>query len=123
MGGDFDDIVGGVGVGLLEPGDDDFVDFFAGSVMGPAGGSRSHTTCRFHKTCRSHIRWLNKFAEKGVVGLERVLELQQRFGDGARVGAGETDDADPAASGRGGDGDDGVVEVHESSLIDVDRRS
>src|SRR4051812_3405741 len=83
MGGDFKDVVGGVGVGFGEEGDHDFVDLLGG---------------------------IDEFGESGAVGFERVLETEKRFGDFARLRTGEADNADAAASGRGRDGDDGVVE-------------
>ena len=82
VGGDFDYVFGGVGVGGLEPGDDGLVESLACAIK--------------------------DFPEAGLGGGEGVAELEERFGEGAGVGTGEPDDTDAAASGRGGDGDDGV---------------
>ena len=84
MGGDFDNVVGGVGVRLLEEGDYHFVD-----ALLRAG--------------------LDELAEEGAVGFQVAPEAQQGRGDGTGIGAGEADHAQPAAAGRSGDGDDGVV--------------
>ena len=83
VGGDLDDVLGGVGVGRLEPGDHGFVEDFACVVK--------------------------DLGEAGLSGGEGVAEFEEGFGDGAGVGAGEAHDADASAAGRGGDGYDGVV--------------
>jgi hypothetical protein len=41
-----------------------------------------------------------------------MLQPQHRRGDLKRPRSGQADDPNPAAPGRRGDGDDGVVEVH-----------
>ncbi len=41
-----------------------------------------------------------------------MLQAQHGSGDAARLWSGEADYANPAAAGRRGDGDDGVVKVH-----------
>ena len=110
--GDFHDVVGGVGMRLGEIGDDDFVDAvfvwpratrprFAGS------GTRMHT-----------IRiGLDQFAEHGASRLNWVFEAKHRQGDGASFGAGKADHADTAASGRSGNRDDSVVQVHGEIVL------
>jgi hypothetical protein len=44
-----------------------------------------------------------------------VLEAEHGSGYVARFGAGQADNAYAAATGRGGDGDDGVIEIHGSN--------
>jgi hypothetical protein len=84
VGGDFYDVFRGGGVGGLEVGDDGFVECFSCVV--------------------------NDFGEAGLGVGEGMAELQEGFGDGSRGWAGEANDADAAATGWGGDGDDGVLE-------------
>jgi hypothetical protein len=85
MGGDLYDVFGGVGVGCGEVGDDGFVEGFSCSVK--------------------------DFGEAGLGGSEGMAELEEGFCDGSGRGAGETDDADAAAAGWSGDGDDGFFRV------------
>ena len=59
----------------------------------------------------------DQLSEHGPPGFQRVLESQHGLGDLACFGAGQADNANSAASGRGGDGDNGVVEVHERRLL------
>ena len=89
MGGDFYDVLGGVGVRGLEVGDYGFVEGLIGVLA-----------------CS-----IKDFGEAGLGRDERVAESEEGFGDGAGGGAGEADDADSAAAGRGGDGYDGVFEA------------
>ena len=86
--GDLDYVVGGVGVRLGEEGDDDFVDALA------CGG-------------------IDQFAEVRAAGLELVLRSAAWAARCSRFGTGETHHTDAAAARRRGDGDDGVVEVHQ----------
>jgi len=90
VGGDFYDVFGGVGVGRGEEGDDGFIEYFASGIK--------------------------YFGEAGLGGGQWVAELQERFGDGAGVGAGEAEDAYAASAGRGGDGYDGFFGVHAFCL-------
>ena len=97
-----------------EKGDDDFVEL-VGGVVAPAEGSRGHLDSRGHFDSRGHYdSWGHQFGEGGALRFEVVLETEQRSGDGARLRPGKADDAEAAASGRSGDGDDGVVEGHRS---------
>jgi hypothetical protein len=90
MTGNLDDIVGGVGVWLCEEGDDDLVDAFA-------------------------ARRINQLAQMSVPGFEIMLVRQSQHGTGnsARVSPRYSHHADAAAARRRGDGDDGVVKMHE----------
>ena len=83
--GDLYDVLGGVGVGCGEVGDDGFVECF------PCG--------------------VKDFGEAGLGWRERVTELQEGLGDGSGRGAREADDADAATAGWGGDGYDGFFRV------------
>jgi hypothetical protein len=56
--------------------------------------------------------WFDKLSEHRSSGLEIMLQSQHGSDDAERFRSGETDDANPAASGRRGNGDDGVVKVH-----------
>ena len=89
---DFDDVVRGVRVGLGEVGDDDLVD-----ACLSCGG-------------------FDQIAGDGSTGFQRLLETQHGRGNGARFRTGQADYADAAASGRGGDGDDGVIQIHTNIL-------
>jgi len=89
VGGDLDDVLRGVGVGGLEPGDYSFVERLGSGI--PSG--------------------IKDLGEAGVTGSERVAEFEEGLCDGAGGWAGEAHDADAAATGRGGDGDDGVFSV------------
>ena len=82
MGGDFDDVFRGVGVGGLEVCDYGFVEYFSSRIK--------------------------DFCEACLGGGEGVAEFEEGFGDGAGGGAGEAHDADAATPGWGGDGYDGV---------------
>jgi hypothetical protein len=53
-----------------------------------------------------------QFSEDGVSGIKIVFQAQHRERNFPCIRAGETDHPDAPASGRSGDGDDGVVEVH-----------
>ena len=68
MGGDFDDVVGGVGVRLGEERDH----YFVNALL--RGG-------------------LDQLAEGGAARFQAALEAQQGRGDGTRVGAGEANHA------------------------------
>ena len=91
MGGDFDNVVGGVGMRLRKKRDHHFVDALLG-----AG--------------------LDQLAEEGAVGFEFMRQPQHVRGDGARLRAGEADYAQTSAARRSGDGDDGVVQLQVSSF-------
>src|SRR5262245_10087268 len=87
MGGDFDNVVSGVGMWLGEIGDYHFINALAAS-------------------------WLDQLGKDGAARLKLVLEPQQRSRNRAHLGTGETHYADAAASRRRGHGDDGVVKIH-----------
>jgi hypothetical protein len=55
--------------------------------------------------------------EAGLRWGEGVAELDERFCDRAGGGAGEANDTDATAAGRGGDGDDGVVELAHLNFL------
>jgi hypothetical protein len=59
------------------------------------------------------------YAEMGPGGARGVEEFEEGLGDGAGVGAGEADDADTAAAGWSGDGDDGVFELGHVDFLMV----
>ena len=86
VGGDFDDVLGGVGVG---------------------GFWKKVTTASSILLGLPCI--VKDFGETGLGWSEGMAEFQKGFGDGAGLRAGEADDADAPAAGRGGDGYDGVV--------------
>ncbi len=101
VGGDFDDVVGGVGVGFGEVGDDDFVD----AGLGWAGGD----------TCPYAVRVLGSINSPKMArpGSRSCFKSQHGQRDWLGFGAGQAHYADAAASGRSGDGDDGVVKIHD----------
>ncbi len=90
MGGDLYYVFGGVGVGFFEEGDYGFVEGFSCGVK--------------------------DFSEAGLRGGQGMAEFQEGFRDGAGAGAGETDYADAAPAGWGGDGDDGVFELSHGEV-------
>jgi hypothetical protein len=98
---------------LGEIADNDFVD--AGgpcrALLGLDGSkTRPHTsTAGFYD-----------FPEDNPSGFEIMFQAKHRQGDGARFWASEADDTDTTATGRSGDGDDGVVEVH-GEIVDAGR--
>ena len=53
-----------------------------------------------------------QFAENCAARLQILLEAKQGQGDRLRVRSGEANHTDSTPSGRSGNGDDGVVEVH-----------
>src|SRR3954465_3797490 len=59
---------------------------------------------------------LNQVAEQYSASFERLRKPQHRRGDLLRFNSGNAHNSDPAASGGRSDGNDGVVEVHASSL-------
>jgi hypothetical protein len=91
MGRDLHDVIGGVGVGLGKISGYNFVDALAAS--------------RVHQ-----------FAERGAAGSKLMSQAQHRPGDGPGLGASEAYHANASAPGRGGNGDDGIVEVHRIVL-------
>ena len=118
VGGDLDDVVGGVGMGLGEVGDDDFVDAGAGSRRQERSFARPDNrvpalslpkgrlppTCSWHGSISS--------AKDCASRLQIMFEPQHWLCDFRRRGPGDADHANAAAAGRRGDGNDRVVEVH-----------
>src|SRR5215472_3090264 len=104
--GDFDDIVGGVGVRLGEVGDDDFVNSGGALLRGTtAGGRLSVVRGGFHE-----------FAEDSASRLQIVLQTEHSKSDGAGIRPGEAHDTEAAAAGWRGYGHDRVVEIHGNSF-------
>jgi carbonic anhydrase len=100
--GNFDDVVGGVGVRFGEVGYDDFIDACRALLGWTAGGG-----------CPYMIRrGFDQFPEDGPAGLQFVFESQHRGGELACLVSREAHHADPSPAGRRRDGDDCVVEVH-----------
>ena len=60
--------------------------------------------------------WFDQFAENGVTGFEIMLQAKHGCGDVARVRTREANYANSAAACERGDGDDGVVEIHDKIL-------
>ena len=71
----------------------------AGCWLFAGGGARA--TLRFYQ-----------FSEEGAAGFEVVFQAEHWGRDILCIGAGQADYADAAAARRGGNRDDGVVEVH-----------
>jgi hypothetical protein len=115
--GDFDNVVGGVRMRLGKISNDNFVDSLTlaltlivwsgrprplGSwIHGKTLAGGSPATTRFHQ-----------FSQHRAPRLKIMLQAQHGQSNAARFWSSKTDDADAAATRRGGDGDDGVVEVH-----------
>ncbi len=73
------------------------------AALGLAGSrTRSHT----------RIAWFDQIPKDRASGLEIVLEAEHGKSNRTRFRAGKADHTDAPASGRGGDGNDGVVKVH-----------
>lgn len=96
MGGDLDDVVGGVGMGLREVCDNDFVHAIAMLVW------RARST-RF-----------DEFSKHSPPRLRLMPEPQHRRRDLAGAWAGNPHNANPAAARRRGDGNNRVVKVHRA---------
>ena len=78
--------------------------FFCGKGLGVRGGllaGESPTATWFDKLSKHRSSWL-----------EIMFQAQHGSSDAARLWSAEADYANPAAAGRRGDGDDGVVKVH-----------
>ena len=104
MGGDFDDVICGVGMRFGEVGDHDFVDAVSRTSLSWDGAV-------FWAGAR-----LDQFAEYGAPSFKFMLEAQHRKGNCPGIWSRKTNDADSTAARRSGDGDDGVVQVHEAIL-------
>ena len=91
VGGDFDNVVCGVRVGLLEESDYDLIQALI--CLG-----------------------LNQFAEGGALRLKLMPQAQHGRGDFSRIRAGKACHSNPAAAGRRGKGDNSVVEMHQIIL-------
>ena len=59
---------------------------------------------------------LDELGEGGAARFQGAREAEHGLSDGAGLGAGQAHDPDAGAAGRGGDGDDGVVQVHARIL-------
>ena len=90
-------IIGRVRVRLLEERDDNFVDSLAG-------------------------RGFNQLTEDRACRFQFARQAQHRCGNRARLRTGETHNANASAPGRSGNGDDGVVEIHDCWIIVLIRR-
>jgi hypothetical protein len=103
--GDFDDVVGSVGMRLGEIADKDFVD---------AGGHRRALLGLDGSKTRPHTSTAGfyEFPEDSPSRFKIMFQAKHRLGNGARFRASEADDTDSTATWRSGDGDDSVVEVH-----------
>ena len=114
MGGDLDDVVGGIGMGLGEVSDHDFVDAsrvssFQFPVFGVCG-----TRNRRLDTGKSCSTWFDEFPEDCSSWFKTVLKPQYRLGDLTRLGPGDTHHANAAAPWRRRDGDDCIVKIHRA---------
>jgi hypothetical protein len=96
--GDFDDVVGRVGMGLGKKSDDHLVD---------AGG----TSGRWEPGVR-----FDQLAMDGLAGLQWMLQPEHGSSNGACFGSSKADDSNAATSRWGSDGDDGVIEIHTMIL-------
>jgi len=84
VGGDFNEVVAGVGVGGGVEGDDGFIKLLAG------------------------FGFIEDRGEAGAGVFQGLAEADELGGDGSGVGAAEANDTDAAAAGWRGDGGDGV---------------
>src|SRR5262249_35585785 len=122
VGGDFDDVVGRVGVGLGKVRDDDFIDprTMWGRAPSPVRLSRRLSSgldsWRFAGEGARDTRF-EEFAEGRPARLKIMLEPKRRHGNRARFGAGEAHNADPSAAGWRGDGDNSVVKIQLPDCI------
>ena len=79
-------------------------------LVGKNSGPESLPVCERARSPAS--TWFDELSEHGSSRLKIVFQTQHGLSDAARFRSGEADDADPAAAGRRGDGDDGIVKVH-----------
>src|ERR1700722_10204819 len=123
VGGDFDDVVGSVGVRLREVGDDDFVDARS-SRASLLGRTAPSTQFRASLGGCPHVdlRWLYKFSEHCASRFQFMLQPQHRQSNLSRSWASEADDADTAATGGRRDGNDSIVKIHGAIVAPPRRR-
>jgi hypothetical protein len=88
VGGNLDEVVGGVGIGCLEEGDDGFVDAVEFNV--------------------GRVERIDDVGEASPRVLEGAMQMDQFGGDGCGLGSTEANDADPTTTRRRGNGGDGV---------------
>ena len=105
---DFNNIVGGVRVGLREVRDDDFVD--AGLRALPRRTAEGG--CPHIRYALILLIWLDEFSEDCAALLQIMLQPQHRRCDLQRSRPGEAHHSDSTAAGGRRDGDDGVMEIH-----------
>jgi len=102
---------------------EDFVDALTG-----AGRSERPRPLGFVGDCIFRVRfgfragegarspWFHKLPQHGTPGLEIMLQAQHGQSNVARLRTRNADNANPAATWRGGDSDDSIVEVHRMFL-------
>jgi hypothetical protein len=114
VGGDFDNVVGRVGVGFGKVGNDNFVDAICRALLGwTAGGGCPYV---FRDLAgggarATHSRF-DQVSQYCLTRLQVALQAQHRKRDGPCFRPRDADDTDSAAPWRSGDSDDGIVEVH-----------
>ncbi len=129
MGGNFDDVVGGVGVRFGEVGDDNLVDALTLTLGASVWSGRPHPLgfigqqtrqARFG-FCRragegacSTIFRLDQLTERCLAGHQIMLKSKHRQRDRPGLKAGDTHYTNAAPTGWSGNGDNGVVKVHRA---------
>jgi hypothetical protein len=122
MGGDFDDVIGSVGMRLGEVRDHYFVNALLGIVWSgrprplvlfPGRNWRARVRVGLRAGEGARSTGLDQLSEHYSAGRKIVLQAQHGTGNTARLRSGEADDAHPAAAWRSTDGDDGIVKVHK----------
>src|SRR6202040_4206595 len=113
MSGDFDSVVGCVRVRLGKISNDNFIDAPTLTVWG--GRPRSPGSSIHGKTLAgegARPTWFHQLSQYRAPRFEVVFQAQHGQSNAARFRSREPDDADAATTRRGGNGDDGVVEIH-----------
>src|SRR5258708_25867900 len=101
--GDFDYVVGSVGVRFGKISDDDFVDTLMLIVVW---------------SVHSRRLGFNKFSQHCSPRFEIMLEAQHGQNNAPCLRTSDADDTNAAATRRRGDGDDGIVEIHSYLWFD-----
>ncbi len=116
--GDLDDVVHRVGVRLGKIADDDFID---GIVWRRCPRVFAHGRARLEASFLAgegtRATWFHELSQRRSSGFEIMFQAQHGGSNGACLRASNTDHPNAAATRWGGDGDDGVVEVHSDLFL------
>ena len=115
MGGDFDDVVGGVGVRFCEIGDDNLVDT-VGVRRGRARPLFFSRPSAGERTRATRVGF-DQFSEDGAAGFEIMLQAQHGQCNGTCFRTGKSHYADPSAARSSSNRDNGIVKIQLINCI------